>query len=123
MPNTRNRDPRSFQKAEVGELVPEENAATKRECAGVRGLRCQSPAEISFPNSKPKTERTEDFDLDAANKRFEKLEKDETPAGRETAVVTVLRFGSGFAGRPTLRPLITAPEVELYQSLEFLSSR
>ncbi|OLP98259.1 hypothetical protein AK812_SmicGene19319 [Symbiodinium microadriaticum] len=44
----------------VGELVPEENAATKRECAG-------------------------DFDLDAANKRFEKLEKDETPAGETAA--------------------------------------
>ncbi|CAE7358892.1 sum2, partial [Symbiodinium pilosum] len=37
----------------VGELLPEDNATTKRECAG-------------------------DFDLDAANKRFEKLEKDES---------------------------------------------
>ncbi|CAE7835516.1 DCP5 [Symbiodinium sp. CCMP2592] len=44
----------------VGELVPEENAATKRECAG-------------------------DFDLDAANKRFEKLEKDDAPAGEAAA--------------------------------------
>ena len=33
--------------------MPEENAATKRECAGVRGLTCQSPRDFVFQTLNP----------------------------------------------------------------------